>query len=232
MRINKYLSSCGFCSRREADRLIEDEKVFINGILAEMGAKVCKGDKVEVNGQKILHPLNHTYIAFYKPRGVVCTLSKKEKNNLYDYLKFDKYITYAGRLDKDSEGLLLLTDDGDLINRLMTGRYAHEKEYVVKVFGNIDNEKIEAMEKGLYLREIKRKTKPCKAFITDHDEFHIILTQGINRQIRRMCESVGLRVKELKRIRIENINLSGLKVGERRSLTTSEINELKKRAGF
>ncbi len=232
MRINKYLSECGYCSRREADRLIDEGAVEINGVRAELGAAVNDGDKVFVNGKPVDPPDNHTYYVFNKPEGVVCTLSDKEGRSLREYFSGERHITYAGRLDKESHGLLIMTDDGDLIDALMTGRNGHEKEYIVTVSGNLDTEKIKAMENGLYLREIGVKTRPCKAWISGKNEFHIILTQGINRQIRRMCKAVGMRVVDLKRTRIENIRLGGLESGRYREMTDEEITELKKRAGL
>ena len=232
MRINKYLSECGYCSRREADRLIEEGAVIINGVKAELGASVGADDIVVVNGEPVEPPRDHTYYIFNKPAGVVCTLSDKEGRSLKDYFSGRRHITYAGRLDKDSHGLLIMTDDGDLIDALMTGRNGHEKEYIVTVSGDLDTEKIKAMENGLYLREINIETRQCKAWISGKNEFHIILTQGINRQIRRMCKAVGMRVIDLKRIRIENIRLGGLESGRYRKMTDDEITELKNRAGL
>ena len=232
MRINKYLSECGYCSRREADRLIEDGAVLINGAIAELGAAVSAGDTVVVNGKPVEPPESHTYYIFNKPEGVVCTLSDKEGRSLKEYFSGGRHITYAGRLDKDSHGLLIMTDDGSLIDALMTGRNGHEKEYIVTVSGNLDTEKIKAMENGLYLREINAQTRPCRAWISGKNEFHIILTQGINRQIRRMCKAVGMRVTDLKRIRIENIRLGGLENGRYRKMTDDEITELKNRVGL
>lgn len=231
MRINKYLSECGYCSRREADRRIEEGRVFINGIPADKGAQVEAGDSVFADGYEIKPLAKHTYLAFYKPRGVVCTLSEKEGKSLRAYLDMPGHITYAGRLDKESEGLLLLTDDGDLIDRLMTGRNGHEKEYVVTVRGELTEEKMARMRSGMHLEEIDRDTRECKAWITDDQEFHIILTQGINRQIRRMCKAVRLQVLQLKRIRVENIELGTLRSGQYRNLTAEETKELLKRAG-
>ena len=230
MRINKYLSECGVCSRREADALIEAGVVCVNGQIAKCGMQAETGDEVTVNGKSV-HPLaKKTYLAFNKPRGIVCTSEKREKNNLIDYLKLNKRLTYAGRLDKESEGLLILTDDGYLIDALMTGRNGHEKEYVVVVNRNITDDDIKRLAGGIYLKELDVATRPCKVWRSGRNEFHIILTQGINRQIRRMCEAVGMRAVSLKRIRIENIMLGNLKVGEVRTLTSSEIKELKSRS--
>ena len=230
MRINKYLSECGVCSRREADALIEAGVVCVNGQVAKCGMQAETGDEVTVNGKSV-HPLaKKTYLAFNKPRGIVCTSEKREKNNLIDYLKLNKRLTYAGRLDKESEGLLILTDDGYLIDALMTGRNGHEKEYVVVVNRNITDDDIKRLAGGIYLKELDVATRPCKVWRSGRNEFHIILTQGINRQIRRMCEAMGMRAVSLKRIRIENIMLGNLKVGEVRTLTSSEIKELKSRS--
>ena len=230
MRINKYLSECGVCSRREADALIDAGVVCVNGQVAKCGMQADESDEVTVNGKSV-HPLaKKTYLAFNKPRGIVCTSEKREKNNLIDYLKLNKRVTYAGRLDKESEGLLILTDDGYLIDALMTGRNGHEKEYVVVVNRNITDDDIKRLAGGIYLKELDVATRPCKVWRSGRNEFHIILTQGINRQIRRMCEAVGMRAVSLKRIRIENIMLGNLKVGEVRTLTQSEIKELKSRS--
>lgn len=230
MRINKYLSECGVCSRREADALIDAGVVCVNGQVAKCGMQADESDEVTVNGKSV-HPLaKKTYLAFNKPRGIVCTSEKREKNNLIDYLKLNKRLTYAGRLDKESEGLLILTDDGYLIDALMTGRNGHEKEYVVVVNRNITDDDIKRLAGGIYLKELDVATRPCKVWRSGRNEFHIILTQGINRQIRRMCEAVGMRAVSLKRIRIENIMLGNLKVGEVRTLTSSEIKELKSRS--
>lgn len=226
MRINKYLSECGVCSRREADILIENKKVIVNGAPAEFGMQVDDNDEVIVDGKKIKPVEAKTYLAFNKPKGIVCTSEKREENNLIDYLGYEKRITYAGRLDKDSEGLLLLTDDGELIDALMTGSNGHEKEYVVTVSGDLTDEKISRLSKGVYLKELNRTTRPCKAWKTAENEFHIILTQGINRQIRRMCRSVGLKVTKLVRIRIDGIYLGKLPTGKYRNLTDGEVKSL------
>ena len=229
MRINKYLSECGYCSRREADRLIEAGRVRINSGLCEPGAQVSEGDSVSVDGKTIRPLQQHTYLIFNKPKGIVCTFEPREKDNLKEYLNFPTHITYAGRLDRDSEGLLLLTDDGDLINELMTGHNGHEKEYIVRVSRGLTSEKIECMKKGIHLKEIDMDTRPCKAWITAENEFHIVLTQGINRQIRRMCKNLGMTVVYLQRIRIENLTLGDLKAGKYRSLTKAELSTLKER---
>ncbi len=229
MRINKFLSECGVCSRREADLLIEQGKIFVNNQPATFGMQVEEADEVVVNGRAVSILKEKTYLAFNKPRGIVCTSEKREENNLTDYLKLKKRVTYAGRLDKDSEGLLILTDDGDLIDALMTGSNGHEKEYVVRVAQPLTDEKIERLGEGVYLKEIDRTTLPCRVWRSGKNEFHIILTQGINRQIRRMCKNVGLRTVALKRIRIENIELGNLKTGAYRDLTPKELDALRQR---
>ena len=229
MRINKFLSECGVCSRREADMLIEAGDVLVNGRAAVFGMQIEAGDTVSVRGKTVRPLEKKTYLAFNKPRGIVCTSEKREANNLTDFLKLEKRVTYAGRLDKDSEGLLILTDDGDLIDALMTGSNGHEKEYVVRTAQVITDEKIKALGAGVRLKEINRTTLPCRVWRTGENEFHIILTQGINRQIRRMCKNTGLRVVSLKRVRIENIKLGGLKTGAYRSLTEEELRELRRR---
>ena len=227
MRINKFLSECGVCSRREADILIENGDVFVNGERAVPGMQTGDADSVTVKGRPV-KVVEKTYLAFNKPRGIVCTSEKREPDNLMDYIGYHKRITYAGRLDKDSEGLLLLTDDGDLIDALMTGSNGHEKEYVVRVAGGLSDEKIRELSGGVFLKEINRRTRPCTVKRSGENEFHIVLTQGINRQIRRMCKNVGLRVVFLKRIRIGNIFLKDLPTGKYRELTEGELNGLRR----
>lgn len=229
MRINKFLSECGVCSRREADQLIDSGSVQVNGKAAEFGMQVEDTDEVCVNGKRVMPLEKKTYLIFNKPRGIICTADKREENNLIDYINYGKRITYAGRLDKDSEGLILMTDDGDLIDALMTAKNGHEKEYVVEVAQNLSDKNIDELSAGVYLKEIDRQTKPCRVTRSGKNEFHIILTQGINRQIRRMCKNIGLRVVSLRRIRIENINLGGLKSGSYRELTDIELKELRRR---
>lgn len=222
MRINKYLSSCGICSRRMADSLIAGGRVRINGNLAEPGSQVETGDVVTVDGTAVTLPEAKTYLKFYKPTGVVCTFEKREKNNLTRFLPDQKRVTYAGRLDKNSEGLLILTDDGDLIQSMMAARNAHEKEYEVTIGSPVTDEFLEQMRNGVYLPELKRKTRPCRVWKTGERTFRIVLTQGLNRQIRRMCGALGVRVVELKRFRVVNILLGDLQPGESRPLTEPE----------
>ena len=229
MRINKYLSECGVCSRREADVLIEEGRITVNGKTAIYGMQINDADAVCVDGRTVKPLAEKTYILFNKPRGIVCTAEKREENNIIDFLKLKKRVTYAGRLDKDSEGLIILTDDGDLIDALMTGSNGHEKEYVVTTAQPVTDEKIKALSSGVYLKEINRRTLPCRVWRSGKNEFHIILTQGINRQIRRMCKNVGLGVLQLKRIRVENIELKGLRTGQYRNFTDAELKGLKER---
>ena len=231
MRINKYLSHCGIASRRAADELLRAGRVTVNGLPAEFGMQVEPEDEVCVDGKLVEVPEQKTYLMFNKPKGLVCTSSDKEEANIFDYLKLPGHLTYEGRLDKDSEGLLLLTDDGDLINALMKGSASHEKEYVVKTTRPVTEEQLSKMAEGLYLEEIGRATKPCRVYKSGTTEFHIILTQGINRQIRRMCRAVGLHVAALKRIRIANLKLSDLPTGKTRPLTENERTRLMEIAG-
>lgn len=229
IRLNKYIAMCGVCSRRDADKLIEEGKVTINGRTAEMGDRVSEGDSVKV-GSKLIKPSDETIVlAYYKPVGVTCTERDAHAAvTVTEALKFKERVTYAGRLDKDSEGLLLMTNDGDLIQKMMKGENAHEKEYVVKVNRPIYQEMLDKMEKGVYLKELKTTTRPCKVKKLSKDTFSIVLTQGLNRQIRRMCEVFNAKVITLKRVRVVNVVLSGLKPGEYRQLSHEEIDSLKK----
>lgn len=229
IRLNKYIAMCGVCSRRDADKLIEEGKVTINGRPASMGDRVTEGDSVKI-GSKLIKPGDETIVlAYYKPVGVTCTERDAHAAvTVTEALKFKERVTYAGRLDKDSEGLLLMTNDGDLIQKMMKGENAHEKEYVVKVNRPIYQEMLDKMEKGVYLKELKTTTRPCKVKKLSKDTFSIVLTQGLNRQIRRMCEVFNAKVITLKRVRVVNVVLSGLKPGEYRQLSLEEIDSLKK----
>lgn len=228
IRINKYLSQCGFCSRREADRLLEEGRVEINGQCALVGAKVTPQDSVKVDGKPISNEAKEIVIAFHKPAGLVCTTSKKEANNVIDYLHLEHRVYPVGRLDKESTGLLLLTNNGQLMDDILRGSNYHEKEYVVTVDKPISSSICDAMEQGVPI--LDRITRPCSVTHRSARQFHIILTQGLNRQIRRMCEYFGYRVRTLKRIRIMNIFLGDLPEGEWRYLTAGELRELKKLA--
>lgn len=224
IRLNKFLSEAGVCSRREADKLIESGKVTVDGKRAEMGMKVTESQIVCV-GKKQVKPKNEmVLLAVNKPVGIVCTEEKREKNNIIQFLKYPTRITYIGRLDKDSEGLLLMTNNGDIINKMMRARNEHEKEYIVTVNKPITDEFLEKMAGGVPI--LDTVTRKCKVEKFGKFKFRIILTQGLNRQIRRMCEYCGYRVTRLVRVRVMNIKLGNLKPGEYRSVTEEEIAEL------
>ncbi len=225
IRINKYLSEVGFCSRREADRLLEEGRITINGKIPELGTKVSDEDEIFVDGKTIKKvEEDFVYIAFNKPVGIVCTTdTKREKNNIIDYINHPKRIFPIGRLDKPSEGLILLTSDGDIVNKILRARNNHEKEYYVRVDKPITEKFLEKMRNGVPI--LDTITKKCEVEKIDTMNFRIVLTQGLNRQIRRMCEYLGYEVKKLKRIRIMNIKLD-LPVGKWRDLTASEFEEL------
>ncbi len=227
IRINKFLSQKGFCSRREADKFILDERVTINGVIAKMGEKIDPEDDVSVDGERISKKINKKiYIILNKPKGIVCTTdSSVEKDNIIDYINYPKRIFPIGRLDKTSEGLIFLTNDGDIVNKILRAKNKHEKEYHVTVDKPINNDFIKKMSKGVPI--LNTVTRPCEIKRIKEYEFKIILTQGLNRQIRRMCEHFGYRVKKLKRIRIMNINLD-IPVGEWRYFKDNEISELNK----
>ncbi len=226
VRINKYLSEVGYCSRRVADRLIEDGKVTINGKVPEMGTKVKEGDQVEVEGQRIekSKKQKNIYLAFNKPIGIVCTTDRSvDKDNIIDFIKYPSRIFPIGRLDKLSEGLIFLTNDGDIVNKILRARNNHEKEYIVKVNRQINSDFIQNMSNGVEI--LDTITKNCFVKQLGPKKFKIILTQGLNRQIRRMCESLGYRVRSLKRVRIMNIKLD-VPTGEYRELNKEELLEL------
>ncbi len=225
IRINKYLSEAGYCSRRQADRLVGEGRVTIDGKIAQMGDKVTDDQKVMVGKQRVLREEPFIMIALNKPKGIVCTTAEVEKDNVVHFLNFKQRIYPVGRLDKDSEGLLLLTNQGELANELMKARNYHEKEYVVRVNKPLTKDFIKAMRDGVPI--LDTVTRPCKVRYVDKYTFEIILTQGLNRQIRRMCEYFGYRVVALKRIRIVNIELGKLKTGQWRYLTDNEIQEMK-----
>ena len=228
-RINKFLSEVGHCSRREADKLIDAGRVTINGVIPEMGTKLATGDVIKVDGELINEPKGKsTYLAFNKPVGIVCTTDTGvEKDNIIDYINYPKRIFPIGRLDKPSEGLILLTDDGDIVNKILRASNNHEKEYIVKVDKPISQTFIERMRGGIPLAELNKTTKKCEVKKLDTYTFKIVLTQGLNRQIRRMCEYLTYEVETLKRVRIMNIELD-MPVGEYRELTNEEFNELNK----
>ncbi len=224
IRLNKYLSEAGVCSRREADKLIESGKVTVDGKRAEMGMKVTEAQVVCV-GKKQVKPKNEmVLLAVNKPAGIVCTEEKREKNNIIQFLKYPQRITYIGRLDKDSEGLLLMTNNGDIINKMMRAGNEHEKEYIVTVNKPITDEFIEKMAGGVPI--LDTITRKCKVEKFGKFKFRIILTQGLNRQIRRMCEYFGYKVVRLVRVRVMNIRLGDLKPGAYRAVTEKEIKGL------
>lgn len=226
VRINKYLSFAGYCSRREADRLLAEHRVTVDGRPVEMGERVIPGQMVCVDGREVVGHAERIVIAFHKPAGVVCTSSPKEPDNIIDFIHFDTRIYPMGRLDKESTGLILLTNDGELTDLVLRGRNGHEKEYVVEVNKPLRREIIEAMEQGVPI--LGTMTKPCRIHSVDGRSFHIILTQGLNRQIRRMCEYFGYRVTKLKRIRIMNVMLNDLPEGTWRKLSPGELTALEK----
>jgi len=225
-RINKYLSEIGYCSRRAADQLITQGRITINGEVPEMGTKISAEDEVRVNGKVVSQPKKKklVYIAFNKPVGIVCTTDqRREKNNIIDYINYPSRIFPIGRLDKPSEGLIFLTNDGDIVNKILRARNHHEKEYEVTVSKPVTKEFIEAMGNGVPI--LDTVTRKCFVKQTDKKKFKIILTQGLNRQIRRMCEYLEYNVKKLKRVRIMNIKLD-IPVGTYRDFTAKELNQI------
>ena len=238
MRLNKFLASIGVCSRREADRAIEANRVMINGEIASLGAMVGEKDLVSLDGKYIatgkdVEKVKPIIIAFNKPEGVVCTTSDNDgAMNVVDYIGMKERIYPVGRLDKDSSGLLLLTNQGALTNTLLRAANYHEKEYIVKVNKDIDDEFIEKMSNGIYLYELKTKTRKCKVKKLNKNTFSIVLTQGLNRQIRRMCAACGRKVQKLNRVRIVNIKLEGLALGDYRNLSEEETKRLYKELGI
>ena len=224
-RINKYLSEAGFCSRRECDRLIDDERVTINDQLSEKGQKVTENDIVKVDGNIILKTDNLIYIALNKPVGVTSTTDPTIEGNIVDFLNHPKRLFHIGRLDKNSEGLIFMTNDGDIVNKILRAGNLHEKEYIVKVNKEITNYFLKAMSLGIPI--LDTITKECRVSKINDFEFKIILTEGLNRQIRRMCDYLGYQVKNLKRIRIMNVDLD-LPSGKWRYLTKEEMNGINK----
>ena len=226
LRLNKYLSDAGVCSRREADRLIADGKVLVNGKTAEMGMRVTENDMIIFNGKKVSLEEELILLAFNKPEGIECTTDKRNKDNIIDYIGYPKKITYIGRLDKNSCGLLLMTNDGDLANRIAKSVNHHEKEYIVRVNKKISEDFIRKMENGVKI--LDTITRKCVVKRVDDYTFRIVLTQGLNRQIRRMCEALSYKVVYLERVRVMNILLGNLKRGSYRNVTPKEMEELLK----
>lgn len=227
LRLNKFLAQCGVCSRRDADKLIAAGKVLINGRPADIGTRVTAFDKVTV-GKKVLRGMEEKVVlAYYKPVGVTCTERDKHADRkVTEEIGYPVRVTYAGRLDRDSEGLLLLSNDGDLIQQMMKASFGHEKEYIVKTKQEITEEFLKNMREGVYLKELDVRTRPCLAEKIGKYTFRIILTQGLNRQIRRMCQEQKYQVLSLKRVRVMNITLEGLRQGEYRVLRGEELERL------
>lgn len=233
VRLNKYLASCGICSRRDADKLIEQGVVTVNGKKAAPGSKVTCEDEVFVHGKRISGPDSKVVLAYYKPMGVVCTeRDAHAKKIVTEEIRYPVRVTYAGRLDKDSEGLLLMTNDGDLIEAMMRGANGHEKEYIVKVKQNWTEEALSHMRQGIYLDELEVMTRPCEIEQLGPKTIRMVLTQGFNRQIRRMCIAQGYEVHSLKRTRVINVRLDNLKPGEYRKLTRDEMRSLYQKCGL
>ncbi|MCO5230005.1 MAG: 23S rRNA pseudouridine(2604) synthase RluF [Chitinophagales bacterium] len=224
--VNKYISSSGYCSRREADRLIEEGRVTINDKIAQKGNRIYPNDTVTVDGEEIYSTSNTVYIAMNKPLGVTSTTDLNDPDNIINYLGYSERIFPIGRLDKDSEGLILLTNNGDVVNKILRAGNQHEKEYIVQVDKMISHEFIEGMKNGVPM--LGTKTLPCKVWQEKKNSFRIILVQGLNRQIRRMCEHFGYKVTHLKRVRIMNISLGNTKIGSYRVLDNNEVEELLK----
>ena len=223
-RLNKAISETGYCSRRKADALISGGKVMVNGAVVELGVKVTAKDEISVEGVIITKKVENIYLAFNKPVGITCTTEIDVKGNIISFINYPERIFPVGRLDKPSEGLIFLTNDGDIVNKILRSKNNHEKEYVVTVDKNITREFIKKMSKGIPI--LDTVTKKCKVKKINNNTFNIVLTQGLNRQIRRMCAYLGYEVKTLKRIRIMNVALSGLKVGKYRSFTSLELQEM------
>lgn len=224
IRLNKFLSDAGYCSRREADRIVEQGVVKVNGKTAVMGQKVTINDSIMVKGKNISREEEQILIALNKPVGIECTTDLNNPDNIVDFINFDKRIYPIGRLDKNSQGLILLTNDGSIVNNILKGSNYHEKEYVVTVDKPVTDDFIKKMSTGV--RIIDQVTRPCKVAKVKKHVFNIVLTQGLNRQIRRMCGELGYNVQKLKRIRIMNIELGNLPVGQYRKVTDSELKEL------
>ena len=226
-RLNKYLADCGICSRREADRMIEAGRVIVNGVPAQMGMRISEMDDITVDDRPLDKKDRKVVLAYYKPVGVTCTEKDKyAEKTIRDAIDYPIRVTYAGRLDKDSEGLLLLTNDGDLINGLMRAANYHEKEYLVRVNKPITDTFLQKMAEGVFLKELNVQTRPCQVEKEGKFVFRIVLTQGLNRQIRRMCRALGFDAQGIKRVRVANITIGKLKPGNYRLLTAEELDEL------
>jgi 23S rRNA pseudouridine2604 synthase len=224
MRLNKFISETGVCSRREADKWIEAGRVSVNGQAATLGTQVEAADEVRVDGRAIGAPAQHVYLAFNKPVGITCTTELHIRGNIIDYIKYPQRIFPIGRLDKDSEGLILLTNNGDIVNEILREENEHEKEYLVAVDRDLTDAFLRGMASGV--RILDTVTKRCEVERTGKRQFRIVLTQGLNRQIRRMCEVYDYKVTALRRLRVINVTLDGLKIGKWRELSREEVRGL------
>lgn len=233
MRLNVFVASAAGVSRREADRLIEAGRIRVNGSPGVSGMKVSPEDVTELDGKRLFSVADKTVVAFYKPVGVTCTeRDPHAERTLKDVFRYDRRLTYAGRLDRDSEGLLLMTDDGKLIDAMMSSRSGHEKEYLVETAAPVTDAQLRKMAGGILLTQLGVRTRPCKITRTGKNAFRIILTQGLNRQIRRMCGAVGAQVVRLKRVRVLNVQLGEMRPGEQRRITGGELETLYREAGL
>ena len=229
MRINKYFSNLGICSRRETNRLIEEKRVIVNGVLCQTGQWVEEYDDILLDGEKV-KAREKIYIALNKPVGITCTAAENVKNNIIDYMNFGQYIFPVGRLDKESQGLIIMTNDGVLSNRILEADNLHEKEYIVTVDKEFDDNFIEGMSVGVDIGEAI--TRPCRVTKISNNTFNIILTQGLNKQIRRMTKAFGYTVTKLERVRIMNIKVDNIEYGKWRNLTDEELKKLKEDSGY
>jgi len=223
-RLNKAISETGFCSRRKADRLIEAGKVKVNGVVAGLGVQVTEKDEIRIEEKIITKEVKNIYLAFHKPVGITCTTDTNIKGNIISYINYPERIFPVGRLDKPSEGLIFMTNDGDIVNKILRSKNNHEKEYIVTVNKKISSQFLKRMRSGVPV--LDTVTKKCRVTKINDYTFNIVLTQGLNRQIRRMCEYLGYEVKKLKRVRIMNISLGDLKPGKYRSFTRTELKEI------
>lgn len=233
IRLNKYLAHCGVCSRRDADRLIQQGAVLVNGVVARMGQSVTESDRITVSGRQV-HASDRTVVlAFYKPIGITCTERDPHADKIIaDIIHYSIRLAYAGRLDRDSEGLLLLTNDGDLIQAMMRGANRHEKEYLVRVDKEITDVFLTSMSEGIFLKDLDVKTRECEVEKVGKFTFRIVLTQGLNRQIRRMCSACGYQVRHLKRVRVMHITLGNLRPGEYVELSDADVKRLYQDCGI
>lgn len=233
IRLNKYIAQAGICSRREADRLIEAGDVTVNDQIVEPGYMVMPRDKVKIGDEIVRNKDRKVVVAFYKPVGVTTTAHDPHAQlTIDDVFRYPIRLTYAGRLDRDSEGLLIMTNDGDLIDSMMRGANGHEKEYIVRTRSKISDMQLRTMSKGVWLKDLEVKTRPCRIDRLGDYTFRIVLTQGLNRQIRRMCQAVQAEVKTLKRVRVLNVTTKGLRPGTHREITGQELKDLYKAVGM